>query len=761
MPLAAPPTRRLPRRGAADGRQPDPLTCRLARADEEQHVIAVRQEDREQVARSRRRRHPPMSTRVSRHPVIAASIRLQRSPPRRDHRGHSSWRLVALPPRGRRAAARSPAPGFEAHRRQRTRYARHQATRTAACRPRCPEWGRGFRSEGPASTAATVLPVPTGTRTRRPSGARASPNGNSGPAPGVAVSGTVQVVRTGEGRGGGTSRACSSATRATAANASATAIQTSQPRKCRALYSTLTIDPGGFRACRFVPSSWWPRWSWRAFPPATVVIAQEAPARRPDVIYVPTPEDVVEAMLQVANVTKDDIVYDLGCGDGRIPVTAAKKYGARGVGIDIDPQRIKEANENVAKNNVGDKVKIMQADLFDHRHQRSHRRHALPAAVAQREADAEADERAEARHAHRLARLRHGRLEAREGTRRRRPQGLLLDHPEALTAVRRRASARGAPRLRQSSRLLLAVSGGFMVSVGGVRMSARSAARCRRRRRRPGGGVARRAPPARRPSSPICVWLSSWIERRSRVLLLTLALMTGVRRRRVREPLQPAGADASGYLSQAAMWAGLEWRVADPLSADSNWPLRPRPDGAARMASRARPRMAGADLCDRPSDADGAPFAIAGNAGASAVITVSAALAVLATGALARRSPAARRDCWPRPCWQVRQTFLYQSLQPMSDVPITALWIAAFWALTAEWLGPPAPPLPLPCSCGRTWLRSRQSRWCGLRGALRATDRASLGTAVLLARRDRRGGRRRPAVAMVWLALPVWLRRRG
>ena len=79
----------------------------------------------------------------------------------------------------------------------------------------------------------------------------------------------------------------------------------------------------------------------------------------------PTPESVVEAMLQVANVGKNDIVYDLGCGDGRIPVTAARKYGARGVGIDIDPQRIKEANENVAKNNVGDRVKIVQGDLFE------------------------------------------------------------------------------------------------------------------------------------------------------------------------------------------------------------------------------------------------------------------------------------------------------------------------------------------------------------------------------------------------------------
>ncbi len=97
-----------------------------------------------------------------------------------------------------------------------------------------------------------------------------------------------------------------------------------------------------------------------------VVEAQaQAPTRTPDVIYVPTPPEVVEAMLKVANVKSSDVVYDLGCGDGRIVVTAAQKYGARGVGIDIDPQRIKEANENVQKAGVGDKVKIMQADLFE------------------------------------------------------------------------------------------------------------------------------------------------------------------------------------------------------------------------------------------------------------------------------------------------------------------------------------------------------------------------------------------------------------
>ena len=91
---------------------------------------------------------------------------------------------------------------------------------------------------------------------------------------------------------------------------------------------------------------------------------QAGTLRSPDVIFVPTPQEVVDAMLQMANVTAKDVVYDLGSGDGRIPITAAQKYGARAVGIDIDPQRIKEANENLAKANVGDKVKFLNQDLF-------------------------------------------------------------------------------------------------------------------------------------------------------------------------------------------------------------------------------------------------------------------------------------------------------------------------------------------------------------------------------------------------------------
>ncbi len=84
----------------------------------------------------------------------------------------------------------------------------------------------------------------------------------------------------------------------------------------------------------------------------------------PDVIYVPTPQAVVDKMLEMAGVKKDDVVYDLGCGDGRIVVTAAKKYGCKAVGFDIDPDRIKEARENVRKNGVGDLVTIKQEDIF-------------------------------------------------------------------------------------------------------------------------------------------------------------------------------------------------------------------------------------------------------------------------------------------------------------------------------------------------------------------------------------------------------------
>ena len=84
-----------------------------------------------------------------------------------------------------------------------------------------------------------------------------------------------------------------------------------------------------------------------------------------DVPYVPTRYPVVDEMLRLANVTKDDVLYDLGCGDGRIVIGAAQKYGCRGVGIDIDPERIKECLENAKKAGVIDKVKFIQGDLFE------------------------------------------------------------------------------------------------------------------------------------------------------------------------------------------------------------------------------------------------------------------------------------------------------------------------------------------------------------------------------------------------------------
>ena len=87
--------------------------------------------------------------------------------------------------------------------------------------------------------------------------------------------------------------------------------------------------------------------------------------KKPDVPYMPTHEKVVAEMLKVAKVGKDDVLYDLGSGDGRIVITAAKEFGTRGVGVDIDPDLIKEARENAVKAGVADKVKFLQQDLFE------------------------------------------------------------------------------------------------------------------------------------------------------------------------------------------------------------------------------------------------------------------------------------------------------------------------------------------------------------------------------------------------------------
>src|SRR5688572_30481212 len=84
-----------------------------------------------------------------------------------------------------------------------------------------------------------------------------------------------------------------------------------------------------------------------------------------DVPYVPTPPEVVDKMLELAAPKKGEVLYDLGCGDGRIVVTAAKKYGVKGTGVDIDPQRIKESNENAKRNGVTDRVKFVKGNLFE------------------------------------------------------------------------------------------------------------------------------------------------------------------------------------------------------------------------------------------------------------------------------------------------------------------------------------------------------------------------------------------------------------
>lgn len=100
-------------------------------------------------------------------------------------------------------------------------------------------------------------------------------------------------------------------------------------------------------------------------PAAHSLAAQEAPARpKKDAPYVPTPENVVAEMLRLGKVGKGDILYDLGCGDGRIVISAARRFGTRGVGVDIDPKRIRESNENARQAGVSELVRFETGDLF-------------------------------------------------------------------------------------------------------------------------------------------------------------------------------------------------------------------------------------------------------------------------------------------------------------------------------------------------------------------------------------------------------------
>ncbi|MFZ9839960.1 MAG: SAM-dependent methyltransferase [Opitutaceae bacterium] len=97
---------------------------------------------------------------------------------------------------------------------------------------------------------------------------------------------------------------------------------------------------------------------------AAPAAASAAPKRTPDVIYVPTPRRVVDEMLRMAELKPDDVVYDLGCGDGRIVIAAAQLLGVRAIGYDIDPERVKEARANVRAAGVEHLVRIEQADVF-------------------------------------------------------------------------------------------------------------------------------------------------------------------------------------------------------------------------------------------------------------------------------------------------------------------------------------------------------------------------------------------------------------
>ena len=100
----------------------------------------------------------------------------------------------------------------------------------------------------------------------------------------------------------------------------------------------------------------------------TIPLLSQTGQKRPDAPqlapYVPTPTEVVDRMLQLGQVGKNDILYDLGCGDGRIPITAAKRFGTRGVGVDIDPQRIAEANANAKKEGVNHLVTFKLQDAM-------------------------------------------------------------------------------------------------------------------------------------------------------------------------------------------------------------------------------------------------------------------------------------------------------------------------------------------------------------------------------------------------------------
>ena len=155
-------------------------------------------------------------------------------------------------------------------------------------------------------------------------------------------------------------------------------------------------------------------------PPAGVG-APAAPVKL-DVIFVATDLEIVHAMLTLAGVTRDDVVYDLGCGDGRIVIAAARELGARGVGVDLDPQRIREAQANAVRAGVADRVTFRVEDIFD----TDIRNATVVTLFLSPELNArlrpKLDEPARARQPNRVPPLRHRRLGARADGHARRPR---------------------------------------------------------------------------------------------------------------------------------------------------------------------------------------------------------------------------------------------------------------------------------------------------------------------------------------------------
>ena len=129
----------------------------------------------------------------------------------------------------------------------------------------------------------------------------------------------------------------------------------------------------------------------------------QVPARAPDIFFVPTWQPVVYQMLELASVTKDDVVYDLGSGDGRIVIIAAQKYGARGVGIELDPKLVEVSRQVAREAELSDRVTFIQGDLFQADISAATVVTLFLSPSVNAELEAEAAERAASRHPHRLA----------------------------------------------------------------------------------------------------------------------------------------------------------------------------------------------------------------------------------------------------------------------------------------------------------------------------------------------------------------------